>query len=70
MDYIPVESSSLSAVCYVPEEEALYVTFLKGGEYRYANVNSAVYDALMSGGSVGKFFAANIQWSFPYERIG
>ena len=63
-------SSSVASAGYEADSATLYVNFVKGPCYRYLNVPEILFQSLISAESAGKFFAANIQKSFPYERCG
>ena len=68
MNMTPVSSSNLSSVGY--ENGTLYIRFHNGRLYAYYNVPVSVYEALMSAGSHGKYFNANIRNLYAYARIG
>ena len=68
MNMIPVNSSDLSSVGY--ENGTLYVRFNSGSLYSYSNVPESVYRELLNAPSHGKYFAAYIKNSYPYQRIG
>lgn len=68
MDFVPLQSSNLQSAGYDGATQMLYVNFLKGYCYRYLNVPEVIFQGLISAESPGKFFIANIQHSFPYER--
>jgi hypothetical protein len=63
-------SSTIASAGYDADTSTLYVNFVKGTCYRYMNVPEIVFQSLVSAESAGKFFTANIQKSFPYERCG
>ena len=69
LTYFP-GSSSVASAGYEADSATLYVNFAKGACYRYLNVPEIVFQSLITAESAGKFFAANIQKSFPYERCG
>lgn len=68
MKMIPVSSSNISSIGY--ENGELYIQFHSGGTYVYTNVPESVYNNLMSAGSHGKYFAANIKNVYPYRKVG
>ena len=67
MKMFPVNSSNLSSVGY--ENGTLYVSFHGGRLYSYSGVPYSVFQELMSADSHGKYFAANIRNTYPYERL-
>lgn len=56
-----VSSSNLSSVGYDEASETLEIEFDSGSVYQYSRVPAAVYSALMSAASHGKFFNARIK---------
>lgn len=72
MNHTPLTSTSLKSVGYDAERHVLEVVFVNGGIYAYSGVPESVYqdliDVAAAGGSVGKFFAANIRPKYPFER--
>jgi hypothetical protein len=73
LPFVDVESSNLAAVGYLPDFARLFVKFHKGGvvtaEWAYDGVPRAVYDALLSAPSKGKYFAANIRNNYAQRRV-
>lgn len=67
MNMIPVDSSNLSSVGY--ENSILYVSFHHGGTYSYTGVPQSVYQNLLNASSKGKYFAANINNSYPFKKL-
>ncbi|HEX6040495.1 KTSC domain-containing protein [Longimicrobium sp.] len=68
---VPVESSNIAAVGYVPERRVLQIEFVGGRIYEYAGVPSTVHDGLMRAPSKGTFFARHIRPAgFAYRRVG
>jgi hypothetical protein len=63
-------SSTVASAGYEADTNTLYVNFVKGTCYRYFNVPEVVFHALLAANSAGRFFSANIQKSFAYERCG
>lgn len=67
-DMKPVDSSTISAIGYNPEQKTLAVEFKSGGTYHYTNVDKSVYDDLIGAKSIGKHFAANIKGAFDFKK--
>ena len=68
MQMIPVSSSDISSIGY--EGSKLHIRFHSGGLYAYYNVPLSVYNGLMSAGSKGRYFHANIKGRYGDTRIG
>ena len=64
---IPVTSSDIASVGY--EFGKLYIHFHSGGTYVYYDVPMYIYENLMNAASHGKYFHANINGNFRYNRI-
>lgn len=68
MQMIPVSSSDISSIGH--EGSTLHIRFNSGGLYAYYNVPASTYNSLMSAGSHGKYFHANIKGRYGDTRIG
>lgn len=68
MQMIPVSSSDISSIGY--EGSTLHIRFHSGGLYAYYNVPLSVYNGLMSAGSKGRYFHANIKGRYGDTGIG
>ncbi|MFJ5446993.1 KTSC domain-containing protein [Methylobacillus methanolivorans] len=69
MDRTPVASSNIGSIGYDPESSTLEIEFLNGSIYQYFDVNENVYTDLISAGSVGQYFSANIRGIYRFSRI-
>ena len=70
MDYVPVSSSTLSAVGFDPETQTLAVTFRNGTEYHYYNVASTIFEGICTASSPGQYFDAYIKKAgYSYARV-
>ncbi len=69
MDRVPVSSSNIASVGYDPDSETLEVEFIKTGLYHYFNVPPFMHERLMSAGSVGIFFNAEIKNAYPCSKV-
>jgi hypothetical protein len=69
MSFVPVSSSNLKAVQYIPESQILEIQF-HSGTYRYSNVPEAIHNGLMSASSHGTYFHQNIKGKYPFTKIG
>jgi len=70
MNRVPVESSVLASVLYLPELRLLEVEFRSGLSYQYLNVPQQSYIQLLIAESKGAYFNANIRNCFPCNQIG
>lgn len=70
MDLIPVRSSNIDAIGYLPIKGGLLtIQFHNGDTYVYEGVPVELYLGLMQTSSKGKFFAQNIKGQFEYEKL-
>jgi len=69
MNRIPVESSLLASVLYLPELRLLELEFRSGLVYRYFDVPQPSYDELLRADSKGGYFNANIRNQFSWKQI-
>jgi hypothetical protein len=69
MERTPVSSSNLSAVGYDVDRQALEVEFKNGAVYEYSGVPDSEHDGLMSAGSKGTYFNANIKNRYPFVKL-
>ncbi|SFP02596.1 KTSC domain-containing protein [Amycolatopsis arida] len=65
----PVESSSLRAVGYDPDERVLEVEFHNDRVYRYFGVARAIHRRLLAAGSKGRFFNRFVRDRYEYEWV-
>ncbi|MDD3721911.1 MAG: KTSC domain-containing protein [Lutibacter sp.] len=66
---IPVSSSNIATVGYDAETQILEIEFHHGAIYQYFDVPKAVYDGLMSAGSIGSFFMNEIKTKFSNQKL-
>ena len=64
-----VQSSNIMAIGHDAESQVLRVEFNTGAVYEYAGVSQAVFDALVSAPSVGRYFAENIKGVYGYQKV-
>lgn len=65
---ISVNSSNIASVGYNEMEHILFVSFIKGGTYRYYDVPKRVYEEMLHASSVGLYFKENIKYKYRYDR--
>ena len=71
MQRTSVQSSNLSSVGYDSALQILEIEFHTSGVYQYHGVPESVYDALMSAGSKGTYFAQYIKkGGYQYQKVG
>jgi hypothetical protein len=63
-----VPSHVLRSVGYDSEAQVLEVEFKDGSLYRYFDVPSSTYEALMLAGSKGEYFYAEIKNAYRYKQ--
>ncbi|MEL7561395.1 KTSC domain-containing protein [Stutzerimonas chloritidismutans] len=70
MKRVAVNSSSLRALGYDPDQQALEVEFHNGSQYRYEQVPAEVVQALLEADSLGRYFNLVFKaQQYPYRRI-
>jgi hypothetical protein len=69
MDPIPVNSTLLIWVLYVPEEGRLRLKFRSGEVYDYSLVPEDIYQALLAADSKGRYFNLYIRDAYPTQQL-
>jgi hypothetical protein len=69
MDRVPVESSVLASISYLPEARLLEIEFRSGAIYQYFDVPQQTYTELLIAESKGIFFNANIRNRFSSKQL-
>lgn len=69
MDWLAVDSSSLSHIAYDPRGRLLDVEFRSGAVHRCVGVEPAAYVALMSAASKGRHLNAWIRDKYNCHRL-
>ena len=69
MNWLPLDSSVLSAAAYRPAKRTLYLRFHSGERYRYFNFPPQNYRDFLAANSKGQYFSRNIRNRFPYEHL-
>jgi hypothetical protein len=66
-----VDSSLATSVGYDIASSTLEIEFRSKGQiWQYFDVHESVYYEMMSSGSIGKYFLANIKGIYRPERVG
>jgi hypothetical protein len=69
MKWLPLDSSALNAVAYLPAQRLLYLEFRSGERYRYFGFPPELYREFLAAESKGTYFAQNIRNHFAYEQL-
>lgn len=69
MNWISVDSSTISRMAYDELRRVLAVEFKNGGRYEYYDVPSGTFQAMKGAASKGQYLAANIKGRFRYARV-
>lgn len=69
MNMIPVRSTSIAAIGYEAETQALRIVFREGGIYEYHGVPEMVFKQLIDSRSKGKYYIRWIKGRFSQVRI-
>ncbi len=69
MERVYVSSRDIRSVGYDPATSTLEIEFNSGGVYQYEGVPELVHDALMSAGSKGSYFHADIKGRYPFKKV-
>jgi KTSC domain len=69
MERKPISSEKIKSIGYDAGARMLEIEFRDGSVKQYANVSREIHRKLMSAGSIGSFFADNIEEEFTARRI-
>jgi hypothetical protein len=69
MHRIPLESSALASVLYLPQSRELEVAFLSGEIYRYLDVPPQAFWQLLAAPSKGSYYNFNIRKRFSFLKL-
>jgi hypothetical protein len=69
MNCIPVDSSSISEICYDEPTQTLQIQFRHGGSYQYFDVPVTIYQELMAAPSKGAYLVEQIKGRHRYARV-
>jgi hypothetical protein len=64
-----VQSSSIAAAGYDPDQQTLRVRFVGGDAYDYLQVPADVFQDFLAASSKGRFINWQIKPRFPYRRV-
>ena len=66
---VPVESSAIVTVGYSTKLRALEIEFRNGSVYRYLEVPSDIYEALLNARSKARFYDENIRHKYRSQHV-
>lgn len=69
MNWLAVDSSTISRIAYDEARKVLTVEFKNGTRYEYYDVSYTVAQEMRLSSSKGQFLAANIKGRFRYARV-
>jgi hypothetical protein len=69
VDWLPLESSVIASVAYVPAARTLYLRFHTGELYRYFDFPPQEYRNFLAAESKGQYFGNKIRGCFRYEHM-
>ena len=70
MQWVAIPSSTLAAVCYLPDQSLLPVQFRSGDLYAYFDVPQRVYAELLAAPSKGRYFNVSVRSRFRCQPFG
>lgn len=69
MNWIVVDSSTISRMAYDEPRKALAVEFKNGSRYEYYDLPPHVFQQMNGSASKGQFLSSNIKGRYRYARI-
>lgn len=63
------KSDMISEASYDEAEQCMYITFNKGGQYKYSDVPRKKFDELINSDSWGKHFHAHVKGKHEHEKM-
>lgn len=69
MDIKEINSRSLAACGYDPQQQSLLVVFKSGRRYLYSGVPESEYRSLMAASSHGTYFNANVRDRYEFKEL-
>jgi KTSC domain-containing protein len=67
--HVPVESSAVATVGYSKKLRALEIEFRNGSIYRYLDVPTDVYEALLNARSKARYYDENIRHKYRSQHV-
>jgi len=69
VNWIAVDSSTISRMAYDEARRVLAVEFKNGSRYEYYDLPANVFQQMKMAGSKGQFLSANIKGRYRYARV-
>lgn len=69
MNWIPVDSSTISRMAYDEPRKVLTIEFKNGSRYEYYDLPTHVFQHMRGAASKGQFLSANIKGRYRYARV-
>lgn len=69
MNWIAVDSSTISRMAYDEARRVLAVEFKNGSRYEYYDIPTNVFQQMKAAASKGRFLSANIKGCYRYARV-
>lgn len=69
MNWIVVDSSTISRMAYDEARRVLCVEFKNGSRYEYYDVPASVFQQMKAAESKGQFLSVNIKGRYRYARV-
>jgi hypothetical protein len=69
VDWVPLDSSVLTSVAYLPDQRMLYLRFRSGELYCYSDFPPELYRDFLAADSKGQYFSYNIRDQFPCQHL-
>jgi hypothetical protein len=69
LNWIAVDSSTISRMAYDEARKALSVEFKNGSRYEYYDLPVNVFQQMTAAASKGQFLSANIKGRYRYARV-
>lgn len=66
---VDLDSTCIKTAAYDPDKGQMFLTFGKGGTYRYDDVPFTAYKTLINAPSVGREFHASVRNSYTATRV-
>lgn len=69
MNWIAVDSSTISRMGYDDTRKVLSVEFKNGSRYEYYDLPANIFQQMKAAASKGQFLSANIKGRYRYARV-
>ena len=69
MNWIPVDSTTITRMAYDESRRVLSVEFRNGSRYEYYDLPTVIFQQMKAAPSKGQFLTANIKGRYRYARV-